>query len=143
MPNIRRYFKHFAPTLQSLALSEPIGSIRQILYFIGFFPNLQDFKLHNFYPTKRGATAADLVLTPPSTPPLRGWLTLECVGEEKFVDEMIALYGGLYFRCVCLFDVSCGQRVLDACTETLETLQLHEGVLGGKDFFEYKRKGSS
>ena len=45
MPNIQRYFGHFAPTLRFLALREPRGSPRQILYFIGLFPNLQDLKL--------------------------------------------------------------------------------------------------
>ena len=48
-PDIQRYFGHLAPTLRFLALKEPKGSCRQILYFIGLFPKLEDLKLN--YPT--------------------------------------------------------------------------------------------
>jgi hypothetical protein len=37
MPQIQRYFNHFLPTVRSLALLEPKGPRRQIIFFIGLF----------------------------------------------------------------------------------------------------------
>ena len=122
VPNTEQHFGHFAPTLQTLALERPAGTWRQIVYFIGHFPNLQNLKLCQFYVISENA--ASLALVPPNNPPLRGWLTLEDVKGQGFVDAMVKLYGGLRFRCVSLRRVESMQRVLDACANTLETLQL-------------------
>ena len=136
MPNIQRYFGHFAPTLRFLALKAPKGSCRQILYFIGLFPNLQDLKLCYPSPTEEQEGTADADLVPPSVPPLRGRLTLICFTREKLVKDMIALFGGLRFHFMDLFRVKCVRLLLDACAETLETLQLYPTDLHGEDFFE-------
>jgi len=98
MPNIQRYFGHFAPTLRFLALREPRGSSRQILYFIGFFPNLQDLKICYNIPMDVREGTAGVDLTPLSVPPLCGRLTLTCFTREKLVKDMITLFGGLRFR---------------------------------------------
>ena len=45
MPNLGRCFGYSAPTLRFLALNNSEGSPRQILYFIGRFPDLQDLEL--------------------------------------------------------------------------------------------------
>ena len=45
MPKIRWYFGHFTPMVRSLALREPKGSRRQIIFFIGLFQHLEDLKL--------------------------------------------------------------------------------------------------
>jgi hypothetical protein len=121
MPDIKKYFGHF-PTLQSLALEKPEASCRQLLYFIGLFPYLQDLKLSCFDPIKEDKTTDTLALVPPSKPPLGGWLRIACLGKE-FVDEMIALYGKLPFRRVDIADSSfwCAHRVFEGCVETLET----------------------
>ena len=95
MPNIQRYFEHFAPTLRFLALREPGGSSRQILYFIGLFPNLQDLKLCYNFPEGEQEGMADADLVPLSVPPLCGRLTLMCFAKEKLVKDMIAFFGGL------------------------------------------------
>ena len=134
MPNVQPYFNHFVPTLQSLSLTEPRGSTRQILYFIGLFPNLQDFELYSFASTEK-ATTADLALIPPSIPPLNGWLAFRLIQRDRFIDEMIALYGGLHF-CHVYLDWMSWRQVLGACAETLKTLQLDEGSLQGEDFFK-------
>jgi hypothetical protein len=123
MPYIKEYFGHF-PILRSLTLDKPKASCRQLLYFIGLFPYLQDLKLLYFRPTKEDRTTDKSALVPPSIPPLGGWLTLVFYKGEEFVNEMIALYGKLPFRCVNLSRVECTQRVLDGCAGTLETLQL-------------------
>ena len=139
MSDMGKYFSHLAPTLQSLALKNPKGSLRQTLYFIGFFPNLQDLNLSTSN-SNEAETTASLALVPPSRPPLRGWLTLEHSTGEKFVEDMISVHGGLRFRYVELvwMGESDAQQLLDACVETLETLQLGPG---GESFFELKREG--
>ena len=134
MPNFKQYFGRFASNLLSLALTGPRGSIRQILYFIGHFENLQDFKLCCFSPAEEDETTANL--KPPFKPPLCGWLTLNLVEGKEFVDEMIVLFGGLHFRYVGLYGVACAQQVLNACAGTLEILWLDERNLDSEDFFE-------
>ena len=126
MPNIKQYFGHFAPTLQSLALSEPVASCREILHFVGLFQKLRDLKLVRFDATWGDVPEVATPAPPPfPKPPLDGWLTLGHCEREEFVGGMIALYGKLRFRCVNLFGVRYMRRVLDACVDTLETLQLH------------------
>jgi hypothetical protein len=134
MPNINKYFGHF-PTLRSLALRRPKASCRQLLYFIGLFPYLQDLKLFAFDPAKEDSTTDKLVLVPPSKPTLGGWLALISCNGEEFVNEMIAFYGKLPFRRVNIShsDWECAQRVLDGCVETLETWELVFG--GGHDLY--------
>ena len=107
MPNIQRYFGHFSPTLRFLALRDPYGSCRQILYFIGLFPILQDLKLCYEPPEDELKSAADATLVPLSISPLRGWLTLTCFTGENLVKDMIFFLGGLRFRHVDLFRVKC------------------------------------
>ena len=138
MPNIQQCFGHFSPTLRFLALKEPRGSCRQILYFIGLFPNLQDLKLHYAIPMDEQESPTDATLVPLSVPPLRGQLTLTCFTREKLVKEMISLFGGLHFRQMDLFGVKCVRLLLDACAETLETLRLYptDAAACRKEFFK-------
>jgi hypothetical protein len=136
MPDIQQYFGHFAPTLRFLALKEPQGSSREIICFIGLFPNLQDLKL--FYPSPQGEeeSAADSALIPLHKPPLCGRLTLTCFTREKIVKDMITLFGGLRFRYMDLFRVKCVKLLLDACAETLEVLRVYPTDPYGEDFPE-------
>ena len=125
MPIIQQCFGHFSPTLRFLALKEPSGSCRQILYFVGLFPNLEDLKLHSILPTDERESPADAALVPLSTPPLRGRLTLTWFMWEDLVEGMIAFFGGLRFRYMDLFKVKCVPLLLHTCAETLETLRLY------------------
>ena len=140
IPNIGRCFGHLAPRLESLALSTPDASCRQILYLIGHFPRLQNFELRGLGLTVEDKTSLALVLPP--TPPLCGRLTLKCLAGEKFARDIIAFSGGLRFRCLCLEYTDCALRILDACVETLETLRLcpddrnGENFLGGAKFYD-------
>jgi len=140
MPRIRQCFGHFSPTLRFLALRDPRGSCRQILYFIGLFPNLQDLKLHYYHLMDKRESTADATLVPLSTPPLRGWLTLTCFTRVTLIEDMIALFGGLRFRHMDLFRVKCMRLLLDACAETLETLRLYPDDSYGEVFLK-KREG--
>ena len=134
LPTIQQCFGHLSPTLRFLALKDPSGSRRQILYFIGLFPNLQDFKLHYPSPTDEEEGTADAELVPLSIPPLRGRLTLTCLTSENLVKDMITFFGGLRFRYMDLFRVKCVPLLLDACAETLETLRLYPTDVYGEDF---------
>ena len=138
MPNIQQCFGHLAPTLRFLALTEPEGSPRQILYFIGLFPNLQDLKLVYPIPQEEPGSATDADLTPPSVPPLRGRLTLTYFTNVRLVKDMMALFGGLRFRSMDLFRVKSTWLLLEACAETLETLRLNPTDTYGKDWLEGK-----
>jgi len=136
MPNIQRYFGHFSPTLRFLALRNPRGSCRQILYLIGLFPNLQDLKICYESPGDEWESAGDPTLVPLSIPPLRGWLTLTCLAMENLVKDMMFFFGGLRFRHIDLFKVKCTRLVLDACAGTLETLRLYPTDPYGEEFSE-------
>lgn len=137
MPTIQQCFGHFSPTLQFLALKQPKGTCREILYFIGLFPNLQDLKLHYPFPMHEEEIEDGLTPAPLSIPPLRGRLMLTCFRREDLVKNMIDLFGGLHFRHMDLFRVQCVRLLLDACTETLETLRLYPTDPYGEEF----RKG--
>ena len=139
MWDIQRSFGHLAPTLRFLALKAPKGSCRQILYFIGFFPNLQDLKLCHRSPTEERESTADAELVPLSAPPLRGQLTLTCFTRVKLVEDMITLFGGLRFRRMDLFRVRCTQLLLGACAETLETLRLYPTDICGEEIIWERR----
>ena len=135
MPDIRRYFGHFAPTLRLLALGEPNGSSREILYFIGLFPYLQDLKICYYLPVKREESVADPKLVPLFVPPLRGRLILRCFTRGRLVEEMITFFGGLRFCYMDLLRVTCVQLLLDACSETLETFRVYPIDDFGEDSF--------
>jgi len=143
MPKIRQCFGHFSSTLRFLALKDPKGSCRQILYFIGLFPNLQDLKLHYCLPEDEEESTADATLIPLSIPPLRGRLTLVSFTRENLMRDMITLFGGLRFSCLDIFRVEFVRLILDACAETLETLRLYPNDEYGEGFLEGRRETNS
>jgi len=130
IPKIRRCFGHFSPTLRSLALREPKGSFRQIIYFIGFFQRLDDFKLLFKTGTSMRRSQEELIdnstPAPRFTPPLRGRLTMRYSREVELVKLMINLFGGLRFQSMDLYCVDGIRLLLDACAGTLETLRLFQ-----------------
>ena len=62
MPIIRRCLGHLSPNLRFLALKDPNGTRRQILYFIGLFANLHDLKLQYSEPMDEPEDTADATL---------------------------------------------------------------------------------
>jgi len=125
MPQILQYFGHFPPTVQELSLRNPIGSRRQIIYFIGLFEHLEDLDLiYNQSGSQRGPTD-DLTLFPSFAPPLRGSLKLTRFRRADLLKDMIDLFGGLRFRRMDLFDVDGMPLLLDACAKTLKILRLY------------------
>jgi len=125
-PWVQLYFRCLLPTVRSLALREPRGSYRQILYFVGLFQHLEDLKL--LFGPKSSIPEEqenDLTLTPPFAPPLRGQLTMTFIRSVVFLKDMIDLLGGIQVRQLDLFYVDGMSLLLDACAEALETLRFH------------------
>ena len=125
MANIQRYFHHFLPTLRSLILKEPKGSHRQIIYFIGLFPYLDNLVLVSDTANSQVEPVDDLSLIPPSAPPLRGFLIIKNLARVGLLKDMIDLFGGIRFRQMDLFNVDGVPLLLDACAETLTILLLY------------------
>ena len=115
-------FGHLAPTLRSLTLRTPRGAHYQLLYFLGLFPNLDDFRLIR---DRTGEATADPGLVPQSTPPLRGQLTLTWFDGEDFLRGLFKLSGGLRFRSMDLHEAEGARFLLGACAKTLETLRVY------------------
>ena len=129
-PTVRQYFAHFLPTVRSLTLNTPRGSSRQIVFFVGLFPHLEDLKLtHVPLPPWLGRSrlggSGDPTLVPPSTPPLRGRLTLMHFERPEILKDIITLFGGIRFHYMELFYAYGMRLLLDATAETLETLRLY------------------
>ena len=133
MSNIQLYFGHFLPTLRSLALGEPKGSRRQIIYFIGLFRHLEDLKILYDKPDPHEEPEDDLTLIPPSIPPLRGQLTM-CSTGVGLLKDMIDMFGGIRFRYLDIFNVGGTGLLLGACAQTLETLRLYPTDPRGKEY---------
>ena len=130
MPNIRRYFVHFLPTVKYLALSEPKGSRRQIIYFIGLFQQLDHLKLAYDRGGVQNEPADDLTLFPPFVPPLRGNLTLVCFRRVGLLKDMIRLFGGIRFRSMNIFHTDGMRLLLDTSAKTLKTVMLYPDPYG-------------
>ena len=120
-PRVHLYFGHSMPKLRSLALRRPLAAHHQLLYFIGLFPNLEDFKLADL---TREQTP-EPVPVPQSVPPLRGRLTLRGFCGVDFLRDLSKLSGGLRFRYAYLREVEGARFLLENCAETLETLRVY------------------
>ena len=121
-PRTQQYFGHFTPTLRSLALRNPKGTSSQLLYFLGLFPNLDDFKLDRGDLQESTSTSEPV---PQSAPSLRGRLTLTGVDLEGFLKDLSKVSGGLRFRYMDLLVVGGVRFLLDTCADTLETLRIY------------------
>ena len=131
IPQIRRYFKHFLPTLTSLGLRKPRGSDRQIVYFVGLFQHLQDLKLICSGINLGGEPTDDLTLIPPFVPPLQGELVMMHFTKVGILKDMIDLFGGIRFRYMGLLGVNEMRLLLDACGKSLEVVALCPNDLHG------------
>jgi hypothetical protein len=125
MLKIQRYFGHFLPTLRSLALREPKGSCRQIIFFIGLFQHLEDLRFRYDSLVFQEEPTDDPTLVPLFVPPLRGRLKLSYFTRVGILEGIIDMFGGIRFRHMDLFVVDGRRLLLDASAETLETLRFY------------------
>ena len=123
IPQVQPYLGPFMPRLRSLALIRPNGPHQLVLYLLGLFPNLDDFKLVGGLGQRSAPLGPPLV--PQSAPLLRGQLTLALFSAEDFLRDLSRLSGGLRFHYMDLFEVEGSRFLLDSCAETLETLRVH------------------
>ena len=123
MPRIQQHFKHFLPTVESLALRNPLGSRRQIIYFIGLFQHLQDLELVHDVSGSLDPPAGDPTLVPAFVPPLQGWLGVSSI-KVGLLKEMVELFGGIRFRLIKFYNVNGMRFLLDACGKTLREVVL-------------------
>lgn len=129
IPNLETYFAQFSSTLRAIALLDPICKTPQELpYFLSLFADLDDvdiqwFSQFNIPDSKSSDTNTELV--PFSNPTFRGRLLLHYSRPVETWSYLIA-GGGLRFRSMDLREVGgCGQILLEACAETLETLRIY------------------
>ena len=115
---LRRYFRHFLPTVRPLALREPGGSRRQIIYFLGLFRRPEDFKLHYDVVDYWEEPVDVLTLTPPFGPPFGGRLMMTCFTRVDVLKDMIRLFRGIRFHSMDTFNVYEIRLLFDACAET-------------------------
>lgn len=117
------YFAHFSPTLRSVALSCPKGTRRQILDFFKLFPKLDDIKISYYHARPEAYEALDTQLIP-IRGGLRGRLTLRGFGEEGLLKDIIVAFGGIRFTSMDLRNVRGMRLLLEACADTLETVNI-------------------
>jgi len=114
----------FLQSVRSLALKEPKGTRREIIYFIGLLQRLQDLRLLYDGVDPREEPAGDLTLIPLFVPPLRGSLTMRHSTGVELLKDMLDLFGGFRFRRMDLFNVDGTQLLFGACAKTLESVTL-------------------
>lgn len=130
VPDLERYFGHFAPTLRSISLIISSGTQMELLYFLGLFPNLDDIEIEYFPTTKPDSdpNPGFELAVPFSAPSLRGQLKLTHFTNETVFKDMITLFGGLRFRYMDLFSVEGSRLLLEACADTLQTVRVYPSV---------------
>jgi len=139
IPKIQQYFGQFSPTVRYLSLRQPLGSHRQIVFFIGMFPHLEDLDLHSDCPYDR-KESGDLTLAPPFAPPFGGRLTATHPGGYGLAKTMVDLFGRVKFHHMSLLHMGGTQLLLYACANTLKTLKLDAtGICGEKVCSKYIR----
>ena len=111
---------HFAPTLRSVALTRPNGTRRQLVDFFRLFPKLDDIEISRHYPTWEVPDTQPI----PISGGLRGRLTLTDFLEEELLEDIAIAFGGMRFTSMDLWRIRGMRLLLEACSDTLETLCL-------------------
>ena len=124
VPVIECYFEHFSPTVRSITLWDPCCTPRQLSHFLSLFSNLNDIGVWGVSSRPPKTTFPDADLTQFSTPKLRGELGLSGSHWTETWRHLITSGGCLRFNCMNLYKAGdCARFLLDASTETLETLR--------------------
>ena len=126
IPDIERYFGHFSPTLRSITLFNPHCTPQQLSYFLSPFSNLDDIEIRRIDIHVPNTTVPNKGPVSFSVPKLRGRLTAHQIYQIEAWTHLITLCSGLRFHYMNLHDVAdCVPVLLEACTETLETLRFN------------------
>ena len=127
IPKVGRYFGQFSATLRSITLIAPCCyTPRELSYFLSLFSNLDDIEIRYLFSPSLlpNPPIPDTELVPISAPKLRGQLVAGWFCEVETWSALITWCGGLRFHSMTLYEVAdCAPLLLDACSETLETLR--------------------
>ena len=124
VPGIERYFEHFSPTVRSITLWDPCCTPRQLSHFLSIFSNLNNIGIWGVSARPPKTTVPDDDLTLFSKPKLQGELGLSGSHWTETWTHLVTLCGSPGFNCMNLYKAGdCARFLLDACTETLETLR--------------------
>ena len=129
LPRIQSYFGQLS-ALTSLTLTSGYGSGRQVVFFIGLFPRLEDVELRYQSAGPQRNTEDGLTLVPSFVPPLRGRLKV-LHPKDGIGEAMFDMFGELRFHHM---DFQGGriQHLLYACPNALETLKLDVADICGE-----------
>lgn len=143
LPIFEEFFGHIASTLRSLFLIRGRDSINHILHFVSRFPLLQDLDSAGF--TLSGPIQPS---TPPDTttpPPLNGILRFrDTHPSATFIRSIVDIPGGIHFCSVEMGNVGevSLQMVLNACSNTLESITFGSGLREYPQFRAVARTGT-
>ena len=112
-----KYIGHLLPTLQSVELSRPNGTRRQLLDFLRLFPKLDDIKISYYRAMPEACEPLDTQLIP-IRGGLRGRLILRWFDEQGLSKDTVTVFGGMWFTSMNLRDV----RGCDSCWRPAQTL---------------------
>ena len=132
VPTIHLYFGHFSSTVRFLSLGRILGSDRQIAFFIGLFPHLENLYLYSgwYSPEK---TEDDPKLVPLFVPPLRGELTIDYTAAHSLATTIVDLFGGVRFHRMIFHHVGGTQPLLYGCADALVSLWLDVSAVCGEN----------
>ena len=102
------------------------GSGREVVFFVGLFPHLEDLDFQH------SDTGNNRALVPSFAPPLRGRLTAHCYADG-IGKAMLDLFGEVRFHHMDLRGNGI-QHLLYACPNTLQTLKLAVSDICGENF---------
>lgn len=125
---LEKYSNHFSPTLRSVTLCLPDGTLRQLLDFLRLFPKLDNIELRHYQPLEEAGNIPEAPRAP-VWESLRGGLTLYNFVGEEVLRNTIAAFGGIRFTSMDLYGTPEIQLLLKACGGTLRILRLHSDSL--------------
>ena len=118
----RPYFNHLSPTLTSIALAHPHGSLRLLIDFLNLFQKLDNIKIthHDDISGAPGTPDADL---PPIQGPMRGRLVLYEYTSEDWWETVTPFVGAQFTSMDLRIHLLGAQLLLDACAKSLQALR--------------------
>ena len=128
---------HFAPTLRSVASAHPRGNRPQMLDFFRLFPKLDDIEIWRHFPVLDSGEVLHTQLVP-IRGGLRGRLTLTEFDEEGLLECIAIAFGGVKFTFMYLRRIRGMRLLLEACSDTLETLCLHPDAIYPYQYYPSK-----
>ena len=111
----------FTRSVRSLDIRHIWDSDRQLLWFIGQFPSLEDLSIRSCYALYYFLGPSPPLI--PTSPPLRGHLNLSTIWDSQtFCDALAHFPGGLHFTSVELKGCGKPESIIMACRLSLRSI---------------------